>query len=105
DVWVARLSGADTCVTPVLSAAELADDEQYAARHAIVDAIADAGERPGSPPPARFRQVGPVMAGMTSPEGPVVAPDPLRTDTDELLAGAGLTAATIAGLRTKGVVA
>ncbi|HEY7917125.1 MAG TPA: CaiB/BaiF CoA-transferase family protein [Acidimicrobiales bacterium] len=105
DVWVARLSGADTCVTPVLSAAELADDEQYAARHAIVDAIADAGERPGSPPPARFRQVGPVMAGMTPPEGPVVVPDPRRTDTDELLAGAGLTAAHIAGLRTKGVVA
>jgi len=105
DVWVARLSGADTCVTPVLSVAELVEDEQYAARRAIVDAVADGGERPGSPHQARFRQVGPVMAGMVVPEEPVMTPDPLRTDTDELLAGAGLSAGYIAGLRTKGVVA
>jgi len=105
DVWVARLSGADTCVTPVLSVAELVEDEQYAARRTIVEAVADAGELPGSRPPARFRQVGTVMAGMVALEEPVVAPDPVRTDTDELLAGAGLSAGDIAALRAKGVVA
>ena len=29
DAWVAELAGADTCVTPVLSVAELVDDDQF----------------------------------------------------------------------------
>ncbi len=61
DEWAALLAGADTCVTPVLSAEELVDDEQYAARHAIVEAVTATGGRGG---PTRFRQVGPVLAGM-----------------------------------------
>jgi alpha-methylacyl-CoA racemase len=99
--WVAELAAADTCVTPVLSVAELVDDEQFAARHAIVDVDAPAG---GEGPP-RFRQVGPVMAGMVAPDGPVLAGDPLRSDTDRLLAGAGLSIERIAELRDRGVVA
>jgi alpha-methylacyl-CoA racemase len=108
DTWVAELAGADTCVTPVLSVAELVDDAQYAARHAFVEAVspaAGAGGEHGAEPPARFRQVAPVMAGMEPPDGPVVAGDPGRSDTDRLLADAGLEARHIARLRERGVVA
>jgi alpha-methylacyl-CoA racemase len=102
DQWVAELAGADTCVTAVLSAAEVGDDPQYAARRAIVDAVA---ESPAGEPPVRFRQVGPVLAGMARPPGPVVARDPDRSDTDRLLRAAGLPEARVADLRERGVVA
>ncbi|HXW38131.1 MAG TPA: CoA transferase, partial [Acidimicrobiales bacterium] len=38
DAWVEMLSGADTCVAPVLGVAELAGDPQFAARRAVVEA-------------------------------------------------------------------
>jgi crotonobetainyl-CoA:carnitine CoA-transferase CaiB-like acyl-CoA transferase len=106
DRWVAELAGADTCVTPVQSVAELVDDEQFRARHAIVDAVPDP-DRPdqdgGAPP--RFRQVGPLLAGMEPAGDPVVVGDPGRSDTDLLLGRAGFTPEQIAGLRERGVVA
>jgi len=101
DEWIALLAGADTCVTPVLSAAELVDDEQYVARHAFVDATV----QPANGAPVRFRQVGPVLAGMERPDGTVALGDPLRSDTDRLLGDAGLSAAHITELRARGVVA
>ena len=79
DAWVAELAGADTCVTPVLTADELVDDEQYAARHAIVDAVTAPSD--GSAP-TRFRQVGPVLAGMARPPArwwPAIPPGPTPT--------------------------
>ncbi len=105
DAWVAELAGADTCVTPVLSVAELVDDEQYQARRAFVDVTrpSAAGVSPGTP--VRFRQVGPVMAGMEAPDGPVVAGDPTRSDTDRLLTEAGIDPDLVSRLRAKGVVA
>jgi alpha-methylacyl-CoA racemase len=104
DTWVAELSGADTCVTPVLSAAELAGDAQYAARHAFVDAV-DAFSSAGEGRSHRFRQVGAVFAGMEHPVEPVNVTDPSRTDTDQLLAATGLEPERIADLRARGVVA
>jgi alpha-methylacyl-CoA racemase len=106
DRWVAELAGADTCVTPVQSVAELVDDEQFRARHAIVDAVPDP-DRPDQDggAPARFRQVGPLLAGMEPAGDPVVVGDPGRSDTDLLLGRAGFTPEQIAGLRTRGVVA
>jgi alpha-methylacyl-CoA racemase len=101
DEWVALLAGADTCVTPVLSATELIEDEQYVARHAFVDATV----QPANGAPVRFRQVGPVLAGMEHPDGTVALGDPLRSDTDRLLGDAGLSAAHITELRARGVVA
>ena len=100
--WVADLAGADTCVTPVLTVDELVEDEQFTARHAIVGAVTsplDGGA------PTRFRQVGPVLAGMAVPSDPIDVGDPSRSDTDRLLAAAGLTPEHIAGLRERGVVA
>ena len=102
DAWVDELAGADACVTPVLAAEELVQDEQYAARRAIVEAVTAPAD--GSPP-TRFRQVGPVLAGMEQPDGPVVAGDPSRSDTDRLLGEAGLSIEHITELRDKGVVA
>lgn len=105
DTWVTELAGADTCVTPVLSPEEVADDEQYAARRAFVAAVTPAGPDGGSGPAHRFTQVGAVFAGMARPAEPVVATDPGCTDTDRLLAGAGLSPARITELRARGVVA
>jgi alpha-methylacyl-CoA racemase len=100
DVWVGELAAADTCVTPVLMVDELVDDEQYAARHAVVEAEAE-----GPDGATRFRQVGPVLAGMPEAVVPVAARDASVTDTDQLLGAAGLSAEHIRDLRGRGVVA
>jgi hypothetical protein len=55
--------------------------------------------------PDRFRQVGPVLAGMPGRGEPVEVGDPSRSDADELLEAAGLAAGEIAELRSEGVVA
>ncbi len=103
DQWVSALGGADTCVAPVLPVAEVVDDEQFASRGAFVEAevIDDGAGAPGR----RFRQVGPVLAGMRRPDGPVAVRDASVTDTDALLGAAGMAAARIEELRAKGVVA
>lgn len=103
DAWVEALAGADTCVSPVLSVAELVDDEQYRARGSFVEVT-----RPTPGPatgPARFRQVAAVLAGMEGRDRPVVAGDPDRSDTEALLTAAGVGPGRIAELREKGVVA
>jgi len=104
DSWVARLADADTCVSPVQSAAEVVDDEQYQARRAFVDAVL-AGHDRADGAPTTFRQVGPVLAGMAGAGEPVVAGDPSRSDAEDLLEAAGVAVARIAELRTRGVVA
>ena len=104
DSWVEVLAPADTCVSPVLTAAELADDVPFRARGAFVDAELPDGARTDGAP-GTFRQVGPVLAGMPGRGAPVVAGDPSRSDAEDLLGAAGLAADRIAELRTKGVVA
>ena len=98
DAWVTELAAADTCVSPVLAVDELVDDEQYRARRAFVTAHRPAGA--GS-----FRQVGPVLAGMSGAGDDVTAGDPTRSDTVAWLAAAGVAAERIDGLLEKGVVA
>ena len=97
DDWVAELGPADTCVAPVLSVAEVARDPHFAARSAFCEAEhATQG---------RVRQVGPVLAGMPRPVRPVRACDGARSDTDDLLRGAGFAPSEIDALRRDGVVA
>jgi alpha-methylacyl-CoA racemase len=96
DEWVAELAGADTCVAPVQTVAELAEDPQLAHRGALVEAK--------HPVHGTFRQVGAVLAGMAPLDTPVPLPAAEETDTDALLAAAGLDAAAIAGLHRKGVI-
>ena len=97
DAWVAELAGGDTCVAPVLAVAEVGDDEQFAHRGAVVEAV--------HPTRGSFRQVGPVLAGMGRPTGPVPLPDLSATDTELLLKEAGVVASTVADWRAKGVIA
>jgi alpha-methylacyl-CoA racemase len=97
DTWVARLAEADTCVAPVQSVAEVAGDPQFAARGALVEAKTADGRI--------LRQVGPVLAGMAPVAIPVDLPAPDRTDTDQLLAAAGVAPTRIQELRSTGVVA
>jgi crotonobetainyl-CoA:carnitine CoA-transferase CaiB-like acyl-CoA transferase len=81
---------------------ELVDDEQFRARHAIVEAVTGPTSTGG---PDRFRQVGPVLAGMVAPHGPIEVGDPSRSDTDRLLGAAGMAPERIAELKKRGVVA
>ena len=97
DDWARELAPADTCVAPVLSVAEVVDDEQYLARGAFVDAT--------HPEHGAFRQIGHAFAGTVRPTEPVVARDATTTETDELLAAAGFSADDITKLRDAGVVA
>ena len=97
DTWVAELAPADTCIAPVLTVAELIDDEQYLARNAFVHAE--------HPEHGSFRQVGPVLAGMTPAEGPYAVRAGDETDTDELLRAAGLSPDEYGRLHEAGVVA
>ncbi|HYF47183.1 MAG TPA: CaiB/BaiF CoA-transferase family protein, partial [Acidimicrobiales bacterium] len=97
DEWAAELAPADTCVAPVLSIAEAAADEQFAARGAIVDAT--------HPTEGSFRQVGPVFAGQRGQGEPVEVPDWTRTSTDEVLAEAGFSPDELRALRDAEVIA
>jgi alpha-methylacyl-CoA racemase len=95
--WVAQLSGADTCVAPVLAVSEVADDPGFAARGAVVEAR--------HPERGTFRQLAPLLAGMVRPRGPIDLPDPDATDTDSLLAAAGVDGATVGSWRSQGAIA
>jgi alpha-methylacyl-CoA racemase len=97
DAWVAELAPADTCVAPVLSVPEVAEDAQFAARGAFVKAT--------HPEHGMFLQVGPTLAGASHSDRPYAVHDAEVTDTDEVLLGLGLTPPDCARLRAAGVVA
>ena len=97
DQWAAELGPADTCVAPVLTIAEAAADEQFAARGAIVDAT--------HPTEGAFRQVGPVLAGQPGQGEAVDVPDWSVTSTDEVLAAVGYSDEELAALRDDEVIA
>lgn len=97
DEWVAELAPADTCVGPVYSVPELVDDAHIAARGLIADASHDTR--------GPFRQLGTVLAGTDTARHQFRVRDADVTDTDELLAAAGLTDDEITALRKGGVVA
>ncbi|MEM7412732.1 MAG: CaiB/BaiF CoA-transferase family protein [Myxococcota bacterium] len=96
DAWVAELAPANTCVAPVYAIDELAQDPQFHARGMFVDAE--------HPTEGRFRQVAPPLAGMPRAEVTPV-PDGAKTDTDRLLAEAGVAAEAIERMRGAGVIA
>lgn len=97
DEWVAELAPADTCVAPALTVPELVDDPQFAARGIVIEA-----EHPTA---GTFRQVGSLLAGTDKGRTRVSLRDATVTDTDELLAAAGLAPDAIASLRDQGAVA
>ncbi|MFL6112376.1 MAG: CaiB/BaiF CoA transferase family protein [Catenulispora sp.] len=95
DVWVAALAGSDTCVSPVLTVAELAEDPHYGSRHAFVEAA--------HPEHGAVRQTAPLLAGMHRSELPYLLPD--GTHSTELLQEAGFTEIEIKDLLAEGAVA
>lgn len=97
DDWVAELAPKDTCVAPVYSIDELTEDAQFVERGVIVQAE--------HPKQGKFRQVGPVMAGIDRSPRNYAVPDGTVTDTVELLRAAGLGAEQIDRMINDGVVA
>lgn len=97
DHWVALLAGADTCVAPVQSVTEVAADDGFTGRGAVVEAR--------HPSRGTFLQVGPVLAGMARATGTVELPDPDVTDTESLLSEAGIEQGELTGWLERGVVA
>ncbi|HVW81630.1 MAG TPA: CaiB/BaiF CoA-transferase family protein [Mycobacteriales bacterium] len=96
DEWVAELAGADTCVSPVLTATEVAADATLCARGGIATGHPSAGEP--------FRQLAPLLAGAERADH-YDLPDRSVTDTDAVLAECGMSAEEIDALRREGVVA
>ena len=94
DEWTVLLAPADTCVAPVLSAPEVVADAQL--RRGLVETV--------HPAHGTFRSVGPTLAGQVKAERYEVREGDV-TDTDELLAGAGLSTDEITKLHDAGVIA
>lgn len=95
--WLDRLGSSDTCVAPVNAITEVVSDPQLVARGVVVEAE--------HPVHGRFRQLGPLLAGMDPAPEVTPVPDVTVTDTDAVLAEIGLTQEDIDGLRSSGVVA
>ena len=95
DAWVAILSGSDTCVAPVLTVAEVAEDAQFRSRNAFVEAV--------HPDHGELRQTAPVLAGMLRSELPYQLPS--GTHSRQLLVEAGFAEAEIKELLEEGTVA
>lgn len=97
DEWVAELAPADTCVGPVYTVPELVADPHITARGLVAEAVHDTR--------GPFRQLGTVLAGTDTTRHQFRVRDGAVTDTEELLAAAGLTTDEITALRKGGVVA
>jgi alpha-methylacyl-CoA racemase len=89
--WAAVFAGSDACVAPVLGLAEAPHHPHAVAR----DAFVDIGGLVQPAPAPRFSR--------TAAQHPAAPPVP-GADTDDVLAGLGLSGADIADLRSRGVV-
>jgi alpha-methylacyl-CoA racemase len=94
DEWTELLAPNDTCVAPVLSIPEVVQDPQL--RQGLVTSV--------HPTHGEFRSVGPTLAGQVRQERYELR-EGTETDTDELLAAAGLSSDEITKLREAGAVA
>jgi alpha-methylacyl-CoA racemase len=95
DEWVLELADTDTCVTPVLSIAEVTADVHLNAR--------DVFSQIDGPDGNDRRQVAPVIAGALRGDR-YEAVDQKHTDTAELLATTGLDSADIEALIKEGAI-
>jgi alpha-methylacyl-CoA racemase len=96
DEWVAELAPNDTCVAPVLSIPEVAQDPHWRARGLFMEAEYD--ER------GVFEQMSPILAGGVREQPRHRVRDAGQTDTKALLAEAGLSGDEIAKLSAEGAV-
>ena len=96
DEWAAELAPNDTCVAPVLTIPEVVDDPHWRARGIFMEA--EYAER------GVFEQVSPVLAGGIREQPRHKVRDAGETQTESLLAGAGVAAEEIAKLMDEGAV-
>ncbi|MBC8363948.1 MAG: CoA transferase [Actinobacteria bacterium] len=96
DEWAADLGPADTCVSAVLDIPGVVADEQFGARRSFVDAV--------HPRAGALRQVSAPLAGQVDATT-LAVPDFDEPDTDEVLAGVGIDADTLAAWRAEGAIA
>lgn len=94
--WILELAGMDACVAPVLTISDIVSDEEYASRGVFTEAV--------HPIRGRFRQLAPLLAGMSHSSETVMLPDEASTDTDALLAEVGVSPAVIAQWRSNGAI-
>ena len=97
DHWVQLLGPADTCVAPVNTVAEAVEDPHTTARALVVDVVSETD--------GPFRQSAPGWAGTVPPDGAYEVAAADSTDTESLLAGAGLGAHEIERMLDEGVIA
>ena len=97
DAWVSELAPHDTCVAPVYTIEELVQDPHLNARGAFGE-VQDAEH-------GTFRQVAPVLAGMSRSREPVAVRDAQHTDTEMLLEEVGMDSREIARLIENAVIA
>jgi alpha-methylacyl-CoA racemase len=95
DAWVSLLSGADTCVAPILTVPEVTEDAQFTSRGVIAEAV--------HPQHGAIRQVAPLLAGMQRQHEPYTLP--AGSDCEAVLAEAGFAPDEIAELHEEGAVA
>lgn len=96
DQWVAELAAKDTCVAPVATIPELADDPAFLARSAFANA--EHAKR------GRFRQVGPVLAGPKRDVPTHRVADAAASESADVLVETGMTRAEIERLRSNGII-
>jgi alpha-methylacyl-CoA racemase len=94
DEWTELLAPNDTCVAPVLSVPEVVTDPQLST--GLVTSV--------HPTHGEFRSVGPTLAGQVRQDRYELR-EGTDTDTDDLLAAAGLSSDEITKLREAGAVA
>ena len=97
DAWADELAPANTCVAPVLSVAEAAEDPHFESRRVFTEAQ--------HPDRGRLRQVGPVLAGGDRQKTGYALPDLAKSDAEELLLDAGYSRDEIQKLRSEAAIA
>jgi alpha-methylacyl-CoA racemase len=96
DEWTDELAPNDTCVAPVLSIPEVTRHPHLRARGTFMQAR--------HPEEGAFEQTAPVLAGGLRAQPETVVRPPFETDTERVLAEAGLEPARIASLLESGIV-
>lgn len=95
DEWISELAPHDTCVAPVYTIPEVVNDPHFVHRHVFMEARHEHGT---------FRQVGPVLAGGEREQPQHRVRPESETDTEALLAEAGMDEEEITRLRDAGVI-
>ncbi len=96
DEWTDLLAAENTCVAPVLSIAEVVEDEHLVSRNSFMKAV--------HPEQGEFSQLAPILAGCEREQMPHKVQAAGVTNTDEVLRDAGFNEEDITRLKNSGGV-